>query len=552
MKIGPRSVKWVLVVAAVCVPGGATSAQGVLHTSLGLDEGEFLGTSVARAGDENGDGYADVVIGAPFAKSGALYVGRVLVLAGQSGELIRQHLGAAAGDQFGRSVAGAGDVDGDGVDDILVGAPGSDAGAVNAGRAYVYSGLTGAQLHVFTGAAAHDAFGSSVAGAGDVDGDGRADLVVGAPLADPHGLSSGTVRVLSGASGGTLLLVQGNVAYAEFGRAVAGAGDVNADGRPDLLAGAPYDASTGIVTGSVRVISGLDGGALMVLRGDAEDDEFGFSVAGPGDVDADGAGDLLVGARRHDAGGTDAGSAFLYSGAEGALLLTLHGEQPNDLFGASVARAGDVDADGVPDLLVGAPHDHCNGFNCGAVYAYSAEGGEPLLLIHGDPGDQLGTAVAGGGDADGDGRDDLVAGAPAGDEYATDGGIARGYGATPWVNIGLTLGGEQGDSSFSGSGSLQGNEPVSFMLSDAAPLAPSMLVLGLTVVNVPFKGGTLVPQPDFVSAALSTDATGSLVVGGTWPAGIPPLTTVALQWWTLDDSLPSGFGSSNGLVALTP
>jgi hypothetical protein len=545
-------VKSLCLVAGALLAGGAAHAQGVLHTSTGLEEGEHLGTDVAVAGDVNGDGYADTLVSAPFATVGSLRLGRVLVLAGQSGEYIRQHVGSADGEQYGRAVSGAGDVDGDGRDDIVVGAPGADLPLIDAGRAEVRSGSTGALLHSLAGASAHDAFGSAVAGVGDLDQDGHADLIVGAPLADLAGLSSGTARVVSGQTGATLLLLVGSSAYAEFGRTVGSAGDVNGDGTPDLIVGAPHEVVAGLPTGRVRVFSGLTGAVLLTLQGDHPHDEFGFAIAGAGDIDADGAADELVGARFDDASGVNSGSARVFSGADGSVLLELQGAEAHDLFGTSVGGAGDVDADGTPDLLVGAPNDHCFGSSCGAVYVFSGVEGELLFVLHGEPGEQLGWSIAGGGDADGDGRHDLVVGAPWASESAPGSGMARAYAATPWINVGLSLQGAAGDSSFSGSGMLEGLEPVSFLLSGAAPLAPAMLVLGLSVADVPFKGGTLVPFPHFVSPALVTDATGGLTVGGTWPQGVPALTTVALQFWTVDGGSPTGFGSSNGLVALTP
>ncbi|MDA0668050.1 MAG: hypothetical protein O3A50_09780, partial [Planctomycetota bacterium] len=153
---------------------------------------DLLGFSVSGAGDVDGDGFDDLIVGALWADPGGLTeAGSAFVYSGATGSLIWQFDGQASADQLGRSVSGAGDVDGDGFDDVIVGAHGADPGGLSdAGSAFVYSGATGSLIWQFDGQASSDILGISVSGAGDVDGDGFDDVIVGAPSADPGGVSS--------------------------------------------------------------------------------------------------------------------------------------------------------------------------------------------------------------------------------------------------------------------------------------------------------------------------------------------------------------------------
>nr|MBC8329289.1 FG-GAP repeat protein [Planctomycetota bacterium] len=248
------------------------------------------------------------------ATRGAAFAGPGRVYDGATGSAIWQFGGASSGSHFGGSVAGAGDTDGDGFADLIVGAEEAEPGGrVRAGSAYVYSGATGSLLRQFDGAAAGDALGYSVSGAGDVDGDGAADLVVGALRANPGGLmGAGSAFVYSGASGSLIWQFDGASEHDFLGVSVSGAGDLDGDGHADLLVGATgVDLPTATNVGAASVYSGATGGLLGQFVGAATDDELGRAVAGAGDVDADGTPDLIVGAQ--PAWGTAAGSAFVYS-----------------------------------------------------------------------------------------------------------------------------------------------------------------------------------------------------------------------------------------------
>ena len=221
--------------------------------------------------------------------------------------------GDSANDNFGRSASGAGDVNGDGIADLIVGAVNDDNNGFDSGSAQVLSGFDGSLLHSFDEHSANDQLGVSVSGAGDVNGDGFADLIIG--LADGAAFNgnagpfSGTAQVRSGSDGSLLHSFATDSTVDRFGWAVSGAGDVNGDGLADLIVGARYDDQNGERSGSARVFSGSDGGVLHTFDDSAAGDWFGYSVSGAGDVNGDGFADLIVGAYRDDNNGGDSGSA---------------------------------------------------------------------------------------------------------------------------------------------------------------------------------------------------------------------------------------------------
>lgn len=223
----------------------------------------------------------------------------------------------AALEELGYSVAAAGDVDDDGYDDLIVGAPG---GTANPGYARVCSGLDGSILFTFTGDTAGDEFGAAVSGAGDVDGDGHADLLVGAASADNNGGNAGMVRLFAGADGSVIATIQGDAAGDEFGFALSGVDDVNGDGFDDFAVTAPGDDNVSGNSGSVRVYSGRDRSILHTFDG-AGRDSLGSSVDAAGDVNRDGYADVVAGAIGLRATlRPPPGYARVFSGIDGAVL----------------------------------------------------------------------------------------------------------------------------------------------------------------------------------------------------------------------------------------
>jgi len=254
-------------------------------------------------------------------------------------------------------------VNGDGFDDVIVGSPGEDGAGINAGAARVYSGFDGSLLLLFTGGSPSARLGASVGGVGDVNGDGVDDLIVGVPGAGTNGTLSGEVRVHSGTDGALLHAVPGGVPFAQAGVSAGGVGDLNQDGRADFAFGAPGAGGTG----AVSIVSGLDGSVLALLVGDAAGDAFGASLDGAGDVNGDGVPDLVVGSPGGDAAFSDAGSARVFSGADFSILHTFHGAAPGDALGSSVAGAGDLTADGFADLVLGTPWASVGAIGAGRV-----------------------------------------------------------------------------------------------------------------------------------------------------------------------------------------
>jgi hypothetical protein len=421
---------------------GSVAAQTppLLSNIRGDSSGDWLGWAVQAAGDINRDGYADLLVGAPFDSEGA-----VKILSGFDGALLHELRGQSPVDGFGVSVACAGDVNADGWPDIVVGAHLDDDYGHNAGSAWVYSGQDFSLLHTLSTGVPNSDFGLAVAGAGDVDHDGHADVIVGAPsdqtLTSSQGLiTSGSATVFSGATGAILLQWFGDGNNDRFGHSVDCAGDVDGDGWVDLVVGAPWDDNSFSNAGMARVFSSNPVLALAPILhtfdGDGLGYEFGWAVCGAGDVDLDGYDDLFIGQPEDKVFGDDAGSAVLLSGFGGARLRTWYGSTPYSYYGFSV-DAGDVDGDGVPDLIVGEPRYDVTPFDDrGAVHAYSgADYATPQNLLYSlfatYNNGRLGQSVAAVGDTNGDGFGDLAAGAPwATTSNGNESGHARLWGGT--------------------------------------------------------------------------------------------------------------------------
>ncbi len=456
----PALVVLLLVLTSLSPPHAHAISIHTLFTPTGAAAYDQFGLSVAGAGDVNGDGYDDVIVGALYNDAGGTYAGRAYVYFGGPGADAVADLtlaGAAGDDYFGHSVAGAGDVNGDGYGDVIVGAHGNDAGGTNAGRAYVYFGGPGADASadlILTGAAAGDNFGYSVAGAGDVNGDGYGDVIVGALYNDAGESDAGRAYVYYGGPGADAvadLTLTGAAASDYLGTSVAGAGDVNGDGYGDVIVGASSDDAGGADAGRAYVYyggPGADAVADLTLTGAAVGDYFGYSVAGAGDVNGDGYGDVIAGALYNDAGGANAGRAYVYYGGPGADAvadLTLTGAT-GDYLGHSVAGAGDVNGDGYGDVIVGAPFNDAGGGDAGRAYVHfggpGADAVADLTLTGAAASDYFGRSVAGAGDVNGDGYGDVIVGANGNDAGGTDAG--RAYVATAYpYNVLSPNGGEQ-------------------------------------------------------------------------------------------------------------
>jgi len=364
--------------------------------------GDYLGVSVAGAGDINGDGYADMVAGAHQYQTGN---GKALVWYGGPGGLPGSPsvtlLGTRFGDTFGGAVASAGDVNGDGYGDVIVGAPFEEDLSVlpsplnDEGIARVYlggaAGLSASPAWSDRGGQADMHYGSTVASIGDANGDGASDVVVGAPDYDvPSGMflvvDSGQLRIFNGRYSGTPLMIHLSIdgpANSRLGASAAGAGDVDGDGYSDLLAGAPsFNSGQGLAVAYPGSPAGIWPGPMWTQGGVENFSSFGSSVATAGDVNLDGKSDVLVGAVFRDNGGAqDRGYAAIYPGplpTAVAPIWNINGPSSFANLGHSVASAGDVNGDSRNDLIFGMPGYTNSFFRQGLVRVYYGGNGSAL------------------------------------------------------------------------------------------------------------------------------------------------------------------------------
>jgi VCBS repeat protein/FG-GAP repeat protein len=398
----------------------AASASGtfvqpvhVLHTFHGptTGKGAFFGWAVSELRDVNGDGVTDVVVGE--VDGGPKQRGRVWVYSGRTGRLLFRRRGRA-GEQNGYAIADAGDVNGDGVDDVVSGAPGQ---GTDIGHAYVYSGATGRTIARLRGHRHGDAFGAAVSSAGDVNGDGVSDVLVGAP---GTAATAGRAYVISGRTFRVIRVLSAGRRGDLFGDGVAHTADVNGDGVPDLIVGA---SGTRPGHGVVYVYSGRTGKLLYRIHGERGNAAFGqFFVAGVGDVNGDGVPDIYVGDYASSNAGQAGGFAAVYSGADGALLHAWRGAAGEGL--GPGRSAGDVNGDGVPDIVVGSYTSSDGAPGAGKVQIFSGATGKRVRTITSTTaGENLGFDAVGIGDTNGNGTPDLLVSAASLDTvYVIDGG----------------------------------------------------------------------------------------------------------------------------------
>ena len=397
------------------------------------------GISVRSAGDVNGDGFADLIVGADysdptsgtdagrsyvvFGKSTTTAVDLSAIAASSGGFVIN---GQCAGDLSGFSVSSAGDINADGLADLIISALyGDPSSRTDAGRTYVVFGQTGTTAvnlsavaassggFVMNGEVAGDLSGISVSSAGDVDGDGMADLIIGSYANTGAGADAGRSYVVFGKTSTTAInlsavtagtggfVINGQCAYDQSGTSVSSAGDVNGDGLADLIVGAHNsDPTAGADAGRSYVVFGKSATTAVelsaiaassggfVINGQCAGDYSGLFVSSAGDINGDGLGDLIVGARFSDpSAGSDAGRTYVVFGQTGTTAINLsavaasnggfviNGQSSLDYSGRSVSAAGDLNGDGFDDLLVGAYNATANS-NALAGKTYVIFGGQ--------------------------------------------------------------------------------------------------------------------------------------------------------------------------------
>jgi len=451
---------------------GADGTTGNADWRVDSDQGGArMGYAVGTAGDVNGDGYADVVVGAKDYDHGCEFEGRVYLYYGSDSGPMDTPVWTVEGNQeeagLGNSVGTAGDVNGDGFSDVIVGASKYDNGQTDEGRAYVFYGsaTTPSTFLDWTAVSlqgdAH--LGYAVGTAGDVNGDGYADIIVGADDYDNGQTNEGAAFVWYGSATGlgafgvptsAAWSVEGDQAYAQLGTSVGTAGDVNGDGYADVIVGAYKHDNGQDDEGRVYVYHGSATGLSTAVNWTAESDQasafFGFSAATAGDVNGDGYADVVVGAENYDHGQDDEGAAFVWYGSGSGLGAngtpanadwSAESGQADAAFGISVGTAGDVNGDGFSDVIVGAD-DYDNGQDDeGRAFVWHGSGSG--LGVNGTPTNAdwsaesnqadafFGLSAGTAGDVNGDGYADIVVGAYRYDGDETDEGRVYVYYGSP-------------------------------------------------------------------------------------------------------------------------
>ena len=360
-----------IVTSAPGTPGPGTTAPGHVYlysTKTGKlvwkadgEGNDRLGTGVEGAGDTNKDGVPDVIASAPGS-------GRAYVYSGKDGHVLLTMKAENAADNFGAHASGVGDVNGDGYDDVIVGAPGNAANGAGAGRAYVYSGKDGSLLLTLSGEHAGDGFGAAVAGG---KRGSRVFLIVGAPGAGAaHG---GRSYVYTSLTQKPAFVIEADETGAALGAMFLSVlGDADGDKIPDIYVSDFSNGAKGPSTGRIYVHSGKDGHRLLTLTGEGAGEGFGIGPANAGDVNHDGHDDLIVGAWQYAGAAPSGGRAYLYSGKDGSLLKTYTGKIPGETFGFDAVGVGDIDGDGTIDLLITSAWSGIKGFHSGRMFVISS------------------------------------------------------------------------------------------------------------------------------------------------------------------------------------
>lgn len=513
---GPGIATWThfsLLPATWIDVGGALDPRleyEVVEEALGVK----FGLSLAVVGDVDGDGVSEFVVSA----SQGLQGGPVTLYRGSDGS---KHW-TSNSESLGTTFAAPGDVNGDDAPDVAVGTYGDS-------RVDMLSGVDGSVLWAWEWRGSElDYYAGSLARHADIDGDGVPDIAVGTNTTPSH-----SVLILSGADGSLLREIVPSPGDDRFGGALGDAGDLDGDGHSDLAVRA--SASPPIV----RVYSGAD--AAILLEIDAADglpavglNPFNAAtLLGLDDIDGDGIRDLALGAPLDNQFFNDfTGSVAIYSGATGHQLMKQVGPSLGSRFGTALA-AVDVDGDGTPELAVAAPGHELvlNAFDDnGLVWIIDALDGTVRIEIEGPPGG--GSLGSGVGVLGGAARPTLLVGVPDHPEGARVQAVAD-------------LQHVHGAPGLSVFGALISDSPWAVRVTKGAPALPVAFALGLSQLDAPLFGGTLVPEPTWVFFS-QLDLLGRLTFQGTWPTGVEALPPLFLQAWIPDPAGPQGWSATQG------
>jgi len=350
----------------------------------------YLGRGVGFVGDLNGDAVEEFVVGSVGVNN---WAGRAYVYDGATRSLLTTLDGEGAGYRLGGRIAPAGDFNGDGINDAAIAAP--KWGPGQQGRVYVFSGPVPAYTAVLFSAtgATGDALGDDLTGL-DFNNDGFGDILVSSPYNDDGGSNAGKFQIFGGPDGRVLFSKTGIIAERSLGISLAH-GDVDGDRIQDIVAGTFY--SSGV--GKVYVYSGATGGVLLTKSGEGSRDRYGVVVGSAGDFNADGFADFVVGA-------PGAGKIYVYAGPSGALLATKADAAEK------LAPVGDINNDGYDDFAAGTPSYKAGNKRTGRITIYGGPDLRVLSTITGPPDSDFGYFLSSGADLTGDGVSDLLAGAP--------------------------------------------------------------------------------------------------------------------------------------------
>ena len=448
----------------ICLLSAPGWAQVPLFTLPGANPHENLGSAVSLAGDLNGDGRSEVLVGAKEAQTVNTNDGLIAIFDGATGAELYRTNDSDWFARFGASVVLLGDIDGGGLPEMLIGAPGDPNPAqsnLSTGRVGILRGefvvFGGGQQwadylpHPSDGVANGDEFGHAVCVLGDLTGDGLPEFAVSAPKADaPPKNDVGRVYVYSGAPGHALLWTYSKSAASQqsgdqLGFSLSSIDDLSGDGLPEVLVGIPYDDTNGggatSDVGVVHVLSGATG--LLVLIGNGivtssgNGSHFGWSVAGGGDITGDGVPDFAVGAPGANGTGTVkliSGQTLLPPIINGVAFPGFPGDQTGSNHGHAVHFGGDLNGDGYADIVASAPQYDFNGASRGRISLYSGKHRTRMGTLEGAVNwDAIGQALAiVEGIVPGSQHAELLVGAAYADVGSIDNGAVYVHAGTSW------------------------------------------------------------------------------------------------------------------------
>ncbi|MFT7616516.1 MAG: hypothetical protein ACI97A_000138 [Planctomycetota bacterium] len=389
-----------------------------LYMQRGEQVDDHCGAASAALGDLNGDGISEFAVGSPrYDGTAGVDAGRVRVYSGAKGNLLATLNGATAGEQFGSTITALGDINGDAIPDYAIASPTAVGDTqIDAGTIRLYSGTTHTVLLSIDGTQANGKFGSTIVALGDTNGDLVNDYVVTSPFSMVGSTPGvGSLRIFSGLNSTPILVVDGDDIGLdlEFGASMMAVEDQDLDSIEDLIVGVPGATPGGVDSGRFVLISSVTGVRLAEINGTTPNDRFGAAVVTWVDQNVDGKRDYAISAPGFDGpGGIDSGLVVIYESNMLTPISGFVGENPGDELGTALASGADMDGDTVEDLIIGAPGYDGPTVDCGKIYTYSTASNTPRYELFGRAaGQRFGTSVSSTGDIDADGLGEMIVGA---------------------------------------------------------------------------------------------------------------------------------------------